>query len=199
MCHFTRVLRERKLLRQNVTTEACDTRKSGTMLSQYQRKQGPMLYLVRVLGDNGRSLSFLLSEKTKKRIYRGDQLLFISIPTKSGTVETEVSLKRCGPPNGAEGERNGAFDQPTLSGFSLLRYGVLLLGKTSFYFELALDIHISCLSIPLLPHMYTTPINSGVSCSAASAAEPVRVVRSKIAYTVYTYRLHRSVHTRISL
>jgi hypothetical protein len=131
VCHFTRVLRERKLLRQNVTTEACDTRKSGTMLSQYQRKQGPMLYLVRVLGDNGRSLSFLLSEKTKKRIYRGDQLLFISIPTKSGTVETEVSLKRCGPPNGAEGERNGAFDQPTLSGFSLLRYGVLLLGKTS--------------------------------------------------------------------
>ena len=65
------------------------------------------------------ALSFF-SERQREEFTKETNYYLYQSRAKSGTVETEGLLRRCGPPNGAEGQRNGAFDQPTLSGFSSL-------------------------------------------------------------------------------
>jgi hypothetical protein len=114
---------ERKETVENVTTEACDTRKSGTMLSQYgNRVHGS--YFVRVLTTVSLLFAFQKRQREDFFIDEIEETNYYLYQSRQRVEPLRLkSLKRCGPPNGTEGERNGAFDQPTLSGFSPFTVG----------------------------------------------------------------------------
>lgn len=55
------------------------------------------------------SLFLFFSERQREEFAEETNYYLYQSRAKSGTVETEGPLKGCGPPNGAEGKRNGGL------------------------------------------------------------------------------------------